>query len=158
VAEYAFVTRWSFQAPIEHVWEKIADAERWPEWWPYVKEVEVLEPGGLDGVGRLLRMTWKTRLPYSLAFDIKSVRIDPPCYMEGRAQGELVGSGIWRLRQVGDVTDVRYDWEVRTTKFWMNLLAPIARPLFAWNHDGVMKAGEVALRKLLEADAKTAGR
>jgi hypothetical protein len=73
--------------------------------------------------------------------------------MEGQALGELVGSGIWRLRQVGDVTDVRYDWEVRTTRLWMNLLAPIARPIFAWNHDGIMKAGEVALRKLLEADA-----
>jgi hypothetical protein len=73
--------------------------------------------------------------------------------MEGQAQGELVGSGIWRLRQVGDVTDVRYDWEVRTTKFWMNLLAPLARPIFAWNHEGVMQAGEDGLRRILENDA-----
>jgi len=158
LAEYSFVTRWSFRASIERVWEKIADAERWPTWWKYVKRVEVLEPGGPDGVGRILRMTWRTRLPYSLSFDVKSVRVDPPAYMEGRAQGELVGSGIWRLRQVGEVTDVRYDWEVRTTKFWMNLLAPIARPIFAWNHTGVMQAGEDGMRQMLENDASPSPR
>jgi hypothetical protein len=150
VTEYSFVTRWSFKAPIERIWERIADAERWPEWWTYVKKVEALDLGAADGKGRVLRMTWRTRLPYSLTFDIKTVRIDPPCYMEGQAQGELVGSGIWRLRQVGDDTDVRYDWDVRTTKFWMNALAPIARPIFSWNHAGVMNAGEDGLRKLVE--------
>ena len=150
MADYAFVTRWSFKAPIERVWEKIADAEQWPSWWKYVKKVQVLEPGGPNGVGRVLRMTWRTRLPYSLSFDIKSTRVDPPAYMEGQAHGELVGSGIWRLRQVGEITDVRYDWEVRTTKLWMNLFAPIARSVFAWNHEGVMRAGEEALRKIVE--------
>jgi hypothetical protein len=38
---------------------------------------------------------------------------------------------------------------VKTTKLWMNLLAPIARPLFAWNHDQVMKAGYEGLKKRL---------
>ena len=157
MAEYAFVTRWSFNAPIERVWEKIADAERWPTWWKYVQKVEVLEPGDANGVGRVLRMTWRTRLPYSLTFDIRSKVVDPPHYIEGDASGELVGRGVWRLRQVDDVTDVRYDWEVRTTKWWMNLLPPLASPLFAWNHAGVMKEGEKALRRLVETDGSSPG-
>ena len=65
MADYDFVTRWSFNAPIERVWGFIADAERWPTWWKYVAKVEVLEPGDETGVGRVLRMTWRTRLPYS---------------------------------------------------------------------------------------------
>ena len=28
-----------------------------------------------------------------------------------------------------------------TTKAWMNLLAPVARPVFEWNHDWVMARG-----------------
>jgi hypothetical protein len=152
MADYHFVTRWSFNAPIERVWGFLVDAERWPTWWKYVAKVEVLEPGDETGVGRVLRMTWRTRLPYSLSFVIRSVRVDPPEYMEGKAEGELVGEGIWRLRQVDNVTDVRYDWIVSTTKAWMNFLAPIARPLFAWNHEGVMKAGEEALRGLVEGN------
>jgi hypothetical protein len=38
---------------------------------------------------------------------------------------------------------------VKTTEWWMNLLAPIARPLFAWNHDVVMRQGGEGLARLL---------
>jgi hypothetical protein len=38
---------------------------------------------------------------------------------------------------------------VRTTRPWMNLLAPIARPVFTWNSRGVMlQAGEGLARFL----------
>ncbi|HLE64007.1 MAG TPA: hypothetical protein VI750_12735 [Pyrinomonadaceae bacterium] len=36
-----------------------------------------------------------------------------------------------------------------TTKAWMNLLAPLARPLFSWNHDVVMGWGGEGLKKQL---------
>jgi hypothetical protein len=53
------------------------------------------------------------------------------------------------LDQQGEVTTVRYTWDVRTTRPWMNLLAPLARPLFAWNSRGVMlQAGEGLARFL----------
>ena len=51
------------------------------------------------------------------------------------------------------MTYVRYDWKVNTTKKWMNLLAPIARPLFNWNHDIVMKAGYEGLKKKISIDS-----
>ena len=37
----------------------------------------------------------------------------------------------------------------------MNLLAPIARPMFAWNHDYVMTNGREGLLKLLGVAPKT---
>ena len=40
--------------------------------------------------------------------------------------------------------------QVRTTKRWMNLAAPIARPLFKWNHDIVMQQGGKGLACLLK--------
>jgi hypothetical protein len=46
-------------------------------------------------------------------------------------------------------TIVRYDWNVETTKRWMNLLTPIARPLFEWNHNVVMNWGAEGLAKRL---------
>ena len=39
------------------------------------------------------------------------------------------------------MTAVTYEWNVSTTKTWMNLLAPVARPVFAYNHDMVMRWG-----------------
>ena len=150
MAEYAFVTHWSFEAPIESVWELIANSENWPSWWPGVEKVELLEPG-LDGgeVGSLRRLTWKSRLPYKLRFEMRTTRVERPRVLEGRAIGELDGTGRWELRQDGGWTHVRYDWRVATTKPWMNVLAPVARPLFAWNHDVVMGwGGEGLARKL----------
>ncbi len=54
--------------------------------------------------------------------------------------GELEGVGRWRLYEQDGVTAVLYEWNVRTTKAWMNLLAPLLRPAFEWNHDWVMRA------------------
>ena len=149
MSEYAFVTRWSFQAPVEQVWDLIAKAEDWPDWWPGVEKVEVLEPGTDGEVGSLRRFTWKSRLPYRLAFDMRTTRVERPHVLEGQASGELDGTGLWELRQEGDWTRVRYDWRVTTSKTWMNLLAPVARPLFAWNHDVVMRWGGEGLARRL---------
>jgi len=70
--------------------------------------------------------------------------------MEGRAIGELQGVGQWQLSHDGEVTTARYDWKVETTRAWMNLLTPIARPLFKWNHDVVMAWGREGLAKELD--------
>ncbi|MBC3227501.1 SRPBCC family protein [Serratia fonticola] len=43
----------------------------------------------------------------------------------------------------------RYTWHVRTTTLWMNCLAPLAAPLFRWNHDAVMRAGAKGLAQRL---------
>jgi hypothetical protein len=82
---------------------------------------------------------------------MRTTVVDRPRYMEGLADGELAGTGRWRLFEDGDVTAVVYDWDVHTTRPWMNLLAPIARPLFAWNHDYVMHAGGEGLARHLGA-------
>jgi hypothetical protein len=44
---------------------------------------------------------------------------------------------------------VVFDWRVRTTRAWMNLLGPIARPAFIWNHDRLMAAGGAGLAREL---------
>ncbi len=42
---------------------------------------------------------------------------------------------------------------MRTTKAWMNAIAPLARPVFAWNHHAVMKQGGVGLARELASDS-----
>jgi hypothetical protein len=61
----------------------------------------------------------------------------------------LASESAATLATEGARTFVRYDWEVRATKPWMRLLAPVARSLFSWNHDAVMKDGERGLRRRL---------
>ncbi len=139
--DYQFITNWKFKAPLEQVWHEIKTMSRWPEWWSYVEKVELLKQGDADDIGSVRRITWKTALPYSLTFDSELVLMERFRRMEGRAFGELEGVGIWTFHEENGTTHVRYDWQVKTTKLWMNLLAPIAWPIFAWNHDKVMNAG-----------------
>ncbi len=146
---YAYVTVWRVEAPIDRVWDAILHSERWPAWWKAVVKVEELEPGDASGIGNVRRLTWRTRLPYGFAFSTRSVRIEPPHVLEALATGDLDGTGLWRLREEGSATLVRYDWQVRTTKGWMNLLAPLARPLFDYNHKVVMRWGAEGLARLL---------
>lgn len=146
MSDYQFVTHWRFEAPLETVWHEIKSMDRWPEWWPYVKQVELLRQGDADDIGSVRRITWKTALPYTLTFDSELVVLDKFKRMEGRAFGELEGMGIWTFSTEDGATIVRYDWLVKTTKAWMNLLAPIARPIFAWNHDQVMQGGYEGLK------------
>lgn len=149
MAEYAFVTEWLLDAPREQVWEEIYRTERWPEWWPSVIHAELLRDGAPNGIGSLWRYKWKTRLPYSLTFEVRTTAVDPPHILEGLACGDLVGAGRWTLTEEQDGTRVRCSWNVRTTKAWMRWLAPLARPVFEWNHHQVMREGGVALARRL---------
>jgi len=125
--------------------------ERWPGWWQGVRAVELLESGDRDGVGAYRRMTWRSALPYELTFNMRTTRIEPQRLIEGVADGELSGRGIWTLTAEVTQTCVRYDWLVEATKVWMRVLAPLAKPLFAWNHGIVMEWGRQGLAKKLSA-------
>ncbi len=149
MTDYNFVTLWRFDAPLAAVWDFIYRSEEWPAWWRGVERVEVLEEGDESHVGGVRRYTWKSKLPYRLTFDMRLTRVEPHSVIEGEAFGELTGRGLWTFNGAGDTTDVRYDWRVETTKPWMNLLAPLAKPLFKWNHDVVMAWGAEGLDKRL---------
>jgi len=146
MADYRFLTTWCLDAPIERVFDAIDDAARWPQWWKGVTGAELLAPGADDGVGGLWRLTWRSRLPYDLTFESRVTRREPPHLLEAQADGELIGVGRWRLFE-GQATAVVYEWNVRTSRAWMNRLAPVAKPVFAWNHDVVMEWGRQGLLK-----------
>jgi uncharacterized protein YndB with AHSA1/START domain len=140
MARYEFLTTWCVDASIDAVFDVLNDSAGYPRWWKGVQSVEKLESGDESGVGELDRFTWRSVLPYSLGFDMRVTRVMRPYLIEGRANGELEGVGSWRLYE-GQGTAVVYDWRVRTTKLWMNLFGPLARPAFMWNHDLVMRQG-----------------
>src|SRR3954447_18603450 len=97
--EYRFLTTWCVEAPADAVFDALEDCAAWPQWWPGVRRAELLQEGDADGTGRLWHYVWRSRLPYDLAFDTRIVRVERPWLMEGRAEGELVGVGRWRLSE-----------------------------------------------------------
>lgn len=148
---YHLCTEWQFDAPLDLVWDAIFHAETWPDWWKGAQSVVTLECGDAIVLGAQRRYTWKSVLPFHLCFVSHVTRIEPLRLIEGRVDGELTGTGCCLFRQERARTIVSYDWQVRTTRLWMNLLAPLAKPVFRWNHDALMHTGGVGLARYLQA-------
>lgn len=148
---YRFVTRWRLRAPIDEVYAVLDAIDQWPDWWPNVRTIERLQGDGADGLGGVVRATFVGRLPYRLRFDLTVTRRDRPSAISGTATGELEGSGDWTLWEEGGWTAVRYVWAIRTTRRWMDLLAPLpfVDELFRLNHHAVMRSGLRGIRRRL---------
>ena len=147
--KYTLVTQWHLAAPIEPVWDALMTSEQWPKWWKYVRQVVDIQPGDAQGLNSVKQFTWSSRFPYRLRFEVQVIAMEQPYWLEAVASGDLNGIGSWKLEQMAESTRVTYYWSVSTKKPWMNVLAPLLAPAFAWNHDQVMRAGGKGLARHL---------
>jgi len=151
VAEYHLLTIWRIEAPLVKVYAAIHDSPRWPDWWPGVQEVKQEASGDADGVNSIWRYSWQGHLPYRVVFEVRPTRVEKLVAIEGIARGDLEGIGRWNFSRQGAVSVVRCEWHVRSTLWWMNLIAPFARSMFIRNHAQVMAQGGEGLARLLES-------
>ncbi len=149
MARYRFLTTWLLEAGRQDCWDVLEDVQRWPVWWTGVQSAEEVAPGDPRRVGSVHRVRWRAHVAYSVEFDFRVEEVREPALMSGRSSGGLEGAGTWRLMEQDGVTAVIYDWDVRTTRAWMNALAPVARPLFTRSHDRVMRQGGEGLARRL---------
>lgn len=140
------VSHWRLQAPVEPVWAALADPGGWSRWWPQVRQVRTLREGGADGVGRVCRITWTTRLPVHLEIEVEAIERVHHQRLRGRTRGPLDGEDLWLLRSEGGVTHLTHVWRVHLVRPWMRWLAPLIR----WRHARVMRAGERGLQRQLQ--------
>ena len=156
MAKYHFVTEFSVTADREQVWEELSDPSDWPTWWRWLKRVDVHDEGGPDHLGGRYTYAFGTALPYTLSFQVLVTQVQRPSYLLGEASGELQGAGHWQLENAeGGGTDVTYVWLVETTKRWMNVLAPIGRPAFSWNHDVLMRDFAKGVARITDSELRS---
>lgn len=143
---FSLISNWSVRGRIEDVAEILADPERFPDWWGEVYlSIEITAPGDENGIGRTVDVHSRGWLPYTLRWTGRLVETDPPHRSVIDATGDLNGQGIWTLRQNGEMAEINYDWTVVVEKPWMRIMAPVLRPVFAWNHRWAMAKGEEGL-------------
>lgn len=155
MAQYAFVTRGLFDAPVDRVWRIITDVERLTEWWPGFRRAAVRGGDRTLRVGQTVDCILQAPMRYRLAFTLEITDLDPPRLMRLRSSGDLVGMGQWDLRERGLQTDAAYTWQVdlnRPLLAWLNRL-PGVRAVLSRNHEVVMTRGFESLRRLLRAEA-----
>lgn len=151
MAEYRLLTIWRIQAPLEEVYAAIQNSLHWPEWWPGAHRVVQAAHGDASGLNNVRRYSWRGDFPYKVDFEVRATRVERLVAIEGQARGDLEGMGRWHFSRQGPVSVVYYDWQVRSTRWWMNLIAPFARRLFIRNHMRLMQQGAEGLARLLRS-------
>jgi hypothetical protein len=140
---YRFQSEWWLEASRLRVFEALKDLEGYVAWWPEVKEVKRIAEGRFEMVAR-------ATLPYELRFiTSQSVLDESTGIIEAGLRGDLNGFSRWTLSQRNGHTVAVFDEEVHTGKRLLNVLAPVARPAFRYNHTLMMRHGQEGLQRLL---------
>lgn len=135
---YHFVTTLRVTASLEAVYWAIAEPA-WVEDWGDAVRVERRQAADEVGWGSCFDATVRAPLGYHLSARIETIEADPWSRLRMQATGSVVGTGTWEITANGGATDVRFDWDVSTTERWMDMLAPVARPVFERSHGIVMR-------------------
>jgi uncharacterized protein YndB with AHSA1/START domain/quercetin dioxygenase-like cupin family protein len=152
--EYAFVDQWHVAAPPEAVFDALADARTYPQWWtPVYIDVDADGPPAL---GKRSSQHFKGRLPYHLHTTSTITRLEPPRVVQGDVEGDLRGRGTWTLTPTAAGTHVRFDWHVFADRPLLATLTPLLRPLFRWNHDWAIARAIDGLESYAAASAARA--
>ncbi len=151
---YSFQSVWDIDQPPEKVWQVLtATPFSPPEWWPQLNDVHFLKrTPNLEGT--VFTCTWQAPIGYRLR---SHITLGPVEYLQRAmlySEGDLLGTVTCLIRDKGDATHVDIDWQVETTKAWMNRLSFLLRPLFIWGHHAVMRSGERGLRRYMQGKNK----
>jgi hypothetical protein len=155
--DYHFITHWRVKGTVNEVSDILKDATQLPRWWPAVYlEVEQVEPGDSEGVGKVVSLYTKGWLPYTLRWQFRVTESHYPYGFSLEAWGDFVGRGIWTFEQDGEFVNITYDWKLRADKFILSKLSFLMKPIFSANHRWAMERGEESLKlELARLHAKT---
>lgn len=156
---FVLISRWQLGCTaclsVEAVWRLITAIREWPQWWVNVAAVQAeSEDGATPRVGDSANVTWRTRLGYGVRLNVVTTGVLPPFELEGAASGDLQGKGLWLLEPQPrhNAVTVTYRWDVHLNRRWMQVLAPLLRPAFAWNHFDIMRAGARGMARRLNCE------
>jgi uncharacterized membrane protein len=120
-------------APIDRVWEVLADIPRQPEWMLEMKEVRMLTPGP-TGVGSRGEATVRI-FGISVTDPVTVTEFEPPTRFAVRHEGRFEGSGLITLEPGVDGATTIVRWEERLVPPLLPELgavvqAPVLRQIF----------------------------
>lgn len=148
---YRFQRRIHVDASPADIFPALVETHDWVRWWDHLESVETLAGPPDDPTRRTDRYVVRAPVGYRIEVHGWFVTVDPPQRLEAHLAGDLEGSGRLELHPApGGTTDLHYLLDVRTTRRWMRLLAPMARPLFERNHHRVLSEAFAGLARRLE--------
>ena len=107
--------------------------------------VEIVEPGNVQGIGKVVKLFTKGWLPYTLRWSFRVVEKQMNRRIALEAWGDFEGRGEWSFSDDHDVVDVTYDWRIKAEKPLLRYFSLVMKPIFSWNHRWAMERGRESL-------------
>ncbi|WP_329130137.1 SRPBCC family protein [Streptomyces sp. NBC_01476] len=151
-SHYRFRSVWELAADPDTVYGVLERPDRYPDWWPQVREVARTD----DSSGTL---RFRSVLPYDLVVTARATVQDPGRrVLEVAMAGDLEGTVRWTVLPAAPElppggTHLVFEQDVVVCKPLMRLFALPCRPLFIANHALMMRGGRTGLLARLAADA-----
>ena len=155
--EYHFITHWHIKGTVKEIAEVLSQATELPRWWPSVYlDIQELEAGDENGIGKVIHLYTKGWLPYTLRWSFRVTESRYPFGFTLEAWGDFIGRGIWTFEQDGEWVNITYDWKIRAEKPLLRYLSFLLKPIFGANHQWAMRMGEESLKlELMRRRART---
>jgi uncharacterized protein YndB with AHSA1/START domain len=154
---YEIESHWRVLGAIGDVYAVLTDAEALPRWWPeaYSRVAVVAEGDPATGAGQVTDIVTRGVLPYDVTWRLEVLETRAPELIRVKASGDVIGVGTWRLAESDGAVELSYLWRVRVGKPWMRAFERLLKRAFVWNHNSVMRRGELGLRAELARRAAT---
>lgn len=148
---FRFDERWDLPgATVAEVYGVLSHGEWLPQWWRGVYlDAAKLSDNPEPRVGDRLRVRARGFLPYELNFILEATELEPDRRVQVKTFGDFDGVWTATLSQTRKGVNVDLVWEVTVLRPILKRLAPLLRPLFAWNHRWTTPRGEAGLRAFL---------
>lgn len=139
---------WRVDASVKACWDfLVSPSQHWVDWWPSLRSIDVERTD--DVVGSTAACVWRSPLGHALRFTLTLTDLAPGEQIVLVSDGDLSGAGTIEFSQNGNGTRLDIDWQIHTTRRWMNLTGLVLRPLFTWGHNVVMRTGERGLNRVI---------
>ena len=138
---FAYEGEFRFDAAPEVLWEKLTQTDRFGEWWPWMRNLEV--SGTPIEAGSEFRFRVVSLLPWAMRLTVEVDRAERPDCVDVSVGGHLAGPATLSFREQDGVTVARLTWNVEVMERGMRAGARVARPLLKWGQDWAVR---IALR------------
>jgi hypothetical protein len=141
--------RYSFAVDVDELWAAVADIDRYPHLWPWLKQFEAR---GLIA-GDTWRCVVRPPLPYSVRFTIELEQVVGPSHVTATVAGDIVGTARLDFEPTADGSTIRLTSTLAPNGRAFALIATLMRPVVSRGHDWVLDTGAAQFAHGIEVSA-----
>jgi hypothetical protein len=129
--------RYSFAVDVEQLWAAVADIDRYPLVWPWLRR--------FDARGLIAGDTWRCvvrpPLPYSVRFTIELDQVVGPSHVTATIAGDIAGVARLDLEPTADGSAIHLTSTLAPNGRAFAIFATLMRPVVSRGHDWVLDTG-----------------